>query len=75
MNEVKLELTLKHIHTYQKLVDDQVVLPLCCGECGTELIPGEDDRSKLYLKCYSCNDKFYPGFRVEQIVFNALRIN
>lgn len=67
-----MELTLKHIHTYQKLVEDQVVLPLCCGDCGAELIPGEDDHNKVFLKCYICNDKFYPGLRVEQIIMNAL---
>ena len=74
MNGVKLELTLKHIHTYQKLVNDQVVLPLCCGDCGSELIPGEDDHNKVFLKCYICNDKFYPGLRIKKIIFNALGI-
>jgi DNA-directed RNA polymerase subunit RPC12/RpoP len=70
-----MELTVKHINTYQKLVDTIGLLPLCCGDCGEKVIAGEDDHNKVYLKCYSCNDKFYPGLRVEQIVFNALGIS
>ena len=67
-----MELTLKHIHTYQKLVDTIGLLPLCCGECGSEVIPGEDDHNKIYLKCYSCGDKFYPGLRIQEIIFSVL---
>ena len=69
-----MELTLKHIHTYQKLVDSQAVLPLCCGECGSELIPGENDNNKVYLKCYSCNDTFYPGLRIQEIILSVIDI-
>lgn len=67
-----MELTLKHIHTYQKLVATQAVLPLCCGECGNEVIPGEDDHNKIYLKCYSCDSKFYPGLRIQEVIFNSI---
>lgn len=67
-----MELTLKHIHTYQKLVDTIGLLPLCCGDCGDEVIPGEDNHNKIYLKCYSCDAKFYPGVRIQEIIFNAL---
>ena len=70
-----MELTLKHIHTYQKLVHSQVVFPLCCGECGLELIPGENDNNKVYLKCYSCDDIFYPGLRITEIIMNCVNIN
>ena len=70
-----MELTLKHIHTYQKLVHSQVVLPLCCGDCGLELIPGENDNNKVYLKCYSCDDIFYPGLRITEIIMNCVNIN
>ena len=66
-----MELTVKHIHTYQELVKTQAVLPLCCGECDEQVFPGMDKDEKVFLECYSCNNKFYPGLRIKEIILNV----
>jgi len=70
-----MKLTLKHIHTYQELAKTRAVLPLCCGECGEQVFPGEDYNNKIYLECYSCDGRFYVGLRIQEIVINSILIN
>lgn len=67
-----MELTLKHIHTYQELAKTQAVKPLSCGDCGFEIFPGMDKDDKVFLKCYVCDSKFYPGLNLQEIIFNAI---
>lgn len=74
-----MELSIQEVHYYNDLANSLKAEPILCpydeNSFSHILLTNIDDEEKVYLKCITCDTKFYPGINLIKKIKEYIKIN